>query len=107
MAGYETPVEIASAFIENRPSRKRLSSFFKGTHEGYQALLSYGTHYPALVRGESGRYLVNATPSSVTTNRHVRAARISLRSAGYVQTALTTGENVGLAPHSWEIWTRG
>lgn len=100
MAGYETPQEIASAWIDDRRPTKRLDSMYAGSFrldgQDCPALFSYGPHFPLAIKTAAG-ILVNADYYSRTTSRHQRATAFALGDAGYLLAGTTM---VGPMPFS-------
>ena len=103
MAGYETPREIAAAWIEDRAPRVRLATMSAST-----SLYSY--RLPIATR-ENGTILLADGYGSMTTARHIRATAMELAAHGYAPTdELTTinrpSSRLDPAPQTYRVWIK-
>ena len=87
MASYDTPCEIARAWLLGKSPTKRLKTMYAGTiyRDGEQrpALFSYGDHYVVAFMQPDRSVALNEHDYSRTTGRHVTATAIELRTWGY------------------------
>lgn len=97
MASYDTPKNIAAAFIAGTRPAFRLESMKVETYPGEswfgrerRELQSYGPHFPIIIDfTDNSAFWLNTERNSATTNRHVRAAEMALNEAGYKPTGDT------------------
>lgn len=94
MASYDTPKNIAAAFIAGTRPAFRLESMKVVDYGRKRELQSYGPHFPVIVDNlDSASFWLNTERNSATTNRHVRAAEMALNEAGYKPTGNTKMSN--------------
>ena len=102
MAGYETPREIAAAFIDGLKPTARLATM---TAHGNYSLTSY--RLPIAVRDHGAPrdecWLIDDGYDGATTARHIRATALELNDHGYGPTLTTRTENC----HLYRRWMRG
>lgn len=110
MASTRTPREIMSALIEGRKPQRRSKSVYLNQWNddsspfdwGYDAIFSYGPHFPMAVYLASDRILVNTGRYSMTTSIHQSGVRESLSEHGYAP----TDETKTYRGHTYQVWTR-
>ena len=108
-----TPRAIITAVLKGEKPKKRLKSMKWSI--GSRRVFSYGQHYPLVITLWNGQsiderdnlprtVLVNVTPDSATTNRHIRAALEAVHELGYEE-VVNRPEIIGHM--TYKVFTKG